>query len=252
MVTEGAGRSAATKQVLVEAAIETLKAAGFAGASARAIACRAGCNQALVFYHFGSVVGLLLAALDAVSASRLEHYSAAVENVSSLAELVEVAGAIFSEDLDAGHVTVLVEMIAGASSTPGLGAEVAARIAPWQRLAQRIIDATLGDSAVGSVLPSGELAHGIVALYLGLDLLTHLGEDRAPALALFDHAKKLAALVEVLGVGGAVGLDSAARVGARAALCDGLDRHYQANSPTLSVRATPDRSAPAGGVEGRT
>ena len=53
LVTEGAGRSAATKQGLVEAAIETLKAEGFAGASARAIAGRAGCNQALVFYHFG-------------------------------------------------------------------------------------------------------------------------------------------------------------------------------------------------------
>jgi hypothetical protein len=34
-----------------------------------------------------------------------------------------------------------------------------------------------------------------------LDLLTHLGEDRVPALALFDHAKQLAALVEVLGIG---------------------------------------------------
>jgi len=202
LVTEGAGRSAATKQVLVEAAIETLKAEGFVGASARAIAGRAGCNQALVFYHFGSVVGLLLAALDAVSASRLEHYSAAVENVRSPAELVEVAVAIFREDLDAGYVTVLVEMIAGASSTPGLGAEVAARISPWKQFAVQVIDSVLGESALGTVIPSGELAHGIVALYLGLELLTHLGEDRAPALALFDHAKQLATLVEVLGVSG--------------------------------------------------
>ena len=199
LATESTGRSAATKQVLVEAAIETLKAEGFAGASARAIAGRAGCNQALVFYHFGSVVGLLLAALDAVSASRLEHYSAAVENVASPAELVEVAAAIFREDLDAGHVTVLVEMIAGASSTPGLGAEVTARMSPWKQFAVQVIDSVLGDSAVRPVIPSGELAHGIVALYLGLELLSHLGEDRAPALALFEHAKKLAALVEVLG-----------------------------------------------------
>jgi AcrR family transcriptional regulator len=38
--------------------------AGFAGASAREIARRADCNQALVFYHFGSVTELLLAGLD--------------------------------------------------------------------------------------------------------------------------------------------------------------------------------------------
>ncbi|MHB1510017.1 MAG: TetR family transcriptional regulator [Acidimicrobiales bacterium] len=202
LVSEGAGRSAATRQGLVEAAIETLQAEGYSGASARAIARRAGCNQALVFYHFGSVVGLLLAALDAVSASRLEHYSAAVANVGSPAELVEVAAAIFREDLAAGYVTVLVEMIAGASSTPGLGAEVAARISPWKQFAVEVIDSVLGDSALGTVIPSGELAHGIVALYLGLELLTHLGEDRAPALALFDHAKRLSALAGVLGVGG--------------------------------------------------
>jgi len=62
LVAEGTGRSAATKRSLVAAAIETLKTEGFAGASARAIAARAGCNQALIFYHFGSVVTLLLAA----------------------------------------------------------------------------------------------------------------------------------------------------------------------------------------------
>ena len=202
LVTEGAGRSAATKQVLVEAAIETLKAEGFAGASARAIAGRAGCNQALIFYHFGSVVSLLLAALDAVSASRLEQYSAAVGHVGSPAELVEVAAAIFRGDLDAGYVTVLVEMIAGASSTPGLGAEIAARIAPWRQFAQQIIDSALGGSALGSVVPSDEIAHGVVALYLGLELLSHLDADRAAALSLFDRAKQVAAVVEVLGVGG--------------------------------------------------
>src|SRR3984957_4095309 len=119
LVAEGAGKSAATKQALVAAAIETLKAEGFAGASARAIAGRAGCNQALVFYHFGSVVALLLAALDDVSTSRLARYRDAVDQVRSLGEFVDVAGGIFSDDLDAGHVAVLVEMIAGSSSTLG-------------------------------------------------------------------------------------------------------------------------------------
>lgn len=53
-----------TRQQLVDAAIETLKDHGFAGASARVIADRAGINQGLIFYHFDSVTGLLLAALD--------------------------------------------------------------------------------------------------------------------------------------------------------------------------------------------
>src|SRR5579863_1538117 len=95
----GSSRSAGTRRLLIEAAIETLKDAGYAGASARAIAERAGSNQGLVFYHFGSVANLLLAALDAVSADRLEKYNAAVARVSSPEALVDVAAEIFSQDL---------------------------------------------------------------------------------------------------------------------------------------------------------
>ena len=58
-----AGRSADTRAALVAGAVQALGEVGFAGASAREIATRAGCNQALVFYHFGSVTELLLAAL---------------------------------------------------------------------------------------------------------------------------------------------------------------------------------------------
>ena len=157
-----------------------MKEDGYAGASARAIAERAGSNQGLIFYHFGSVANLLLAALDAVSAERLAHYGASIDRAGSLAELVDAATAIFSEDLDAGYVTVLVEMIAGASSTPGLGPEVAARIRPWTDFAQRAIDGALADSPLGSVLPSRDVAYGIVALYLGLEMLSHLDGDRGP------------------------------------------------------------------------
>src|ERR1700722_5881283 len=129
--TGGAHRSAETRRLLVEAAITTLKEDGYAGASARAIAERAGANQGLIFYHFGSVANLLLAALDAVSAERLARYGAGGDRAQSLPDLVEAATAIFREDLDAGYVTVLAEMIAGASATPGLGAEVAMRIQSW-------------------------------------------------------------------------------------------------------------------------
>jgi hypothetical protein len=95
-------------------------------------------------------------------------------------------------------VTVLVEMIAGASSTPGLGPEVAARIAPWTQFAQAATQAAFGGSALDSVIPPSTVARGVVALYLGLEMLTHLDGDRAPALELFDRAKELASLFQAL------------------------------------------------------
>jgi len=45
LTEEGSPRSAETRRRLVEAALETLKTEGYAGASARAIAERAGSNQ---------------------------------------------------------------------------------------------------------------------------------------------------------------------------------------------------------------
>jgi AcrR family transcriptional regulator len=195
---QGSDRSAVTRHQLVDAAIETLKADGFIGASARAIAQRAGLNQGLIFYHFGSVANLLLAALDSVSEARFERYEAEVSGVTSPTRLVEVAEGIFRNDLDAGYITVLVEMIAGTSSTPGLGPEVAARIQPWRAFAQSSIEASLGATPLTSVLPAEEVAHAVVALYLGLEMLSHLEGDSAPALALFNRAKLIAPLVEAL------------------------------------------------------
>jgi AcrR family transcriptional regulator len=189
------GQAASTRRLLVDAAVETLKQKGFAGASARAIAEAAGSNQGLIFYHFGSVTNLLLAALDSVSAERLGHYSQGLDRVGSIGDLVEVAADIFETDLDAGYITVLVEMIAGASSSPGLGAEVAARIGPWRSFAEAAIEHSVGGSPLGQVLPAADVAYAVVALYLGLEMLSHLDGDRGPALKLFAHAQQLASLM---------------------------------------------------------
>ncbi len=188
-----------TRRALVAATIEALREEGFSGTSAREIARRAGCNQGLVFYHFGSVTNLLLAALDEVSALRLTRYQDAVEGAHDVGQLVATAESVFVEDLDAGYISVLAEMIAGASSTPGLGAEVAARIAPWRRFAADAMRDMLADTPFSQLVAPEELAHAVVALYLGLEMLAHLDGDRAPALALFERARQIAGLLGALG-----------------------------------------------------
>jgi AcrR family transcriptional regulator len=187
-----------TRDALIRGAIEALKEEGFAGASAREIARRAGCNQGLVFYHFGSVTNLLLAALDEVSATRHAHYEAAVERANGLCELVDAAEEVFEEDLDAGHIAVLAEMIAGSSATPGLAPEVAARIAPWRQFASDALGGVLSDTPLSAVIEPELAAHAVVALYLGLEMLAHLEGDRRAALVLFARARQLAVLVQAL------------------------------------------------------
>ncbi|MDQ6777748.1 MAG: TetR family transcriptional regulator, partial [Actinomycetota bacterium] len=113
-----------TKARIAEAALKTLKTRGFAGSSAREIASAGGFNQALIFYHFGSVKNLLVAALDVVSARRMRAYGPAFEQARTASELARLAREIYAEDLENGYVTVLGEMVAGGVSNPELGGAV--------------------------------------------------------------------------------------------------------------------------------
>jgi AcrR family transcriptional regulator len=188
----------ATKSKLVEAALETLKSKGFAGASAREIARSGGLNQALVFYHFGSVQNLLLAALDAVSARRLRSYGSRFENAKSIPELAVLAREIYAEDLKNGYVTVLGEMVAGGVSNAELGGEVVARLQPWVEMVERKLRELLAGSVLGAIVPPGDVAFAIIALYLGIDMLSHLERDHTRAESLLDLGIRYAPLAEAL------------------------------------------------------
>src|SRR4051794_9497153 len=116
---QGTGAAGETRAKLVQAAVAALREVGFAGASAREIASRAGCHQSQVFYHYGSVVQLLLAALDDVSGRRLAAYRSILEDAASPGDLLDGAGAVITRDLDTGDLAVLTAMIAGAQTVPG-------------------------------------------------------------------------------------------------------------------------------------
>jgi len=94
-----------TRAKIVEAALETLHEEGIVGASARTIARRGGFNQSLIFYHFGGINELLLAAVDELSQRRSERYDSRLEQVSTLTEMVRVAGELHAEDMKDGHIT---------------------------------------------------------------------------------------------------------------------------------------------------
>jgi AcrR family transcriptional regulator len=187
---------AGTKLQIVEAALESLKANGFAGSSARAIAHLGGFNQALIFYHFGSVQNALLAALDMISERRLAEYRPAFEAARTAPELARLARRIYDEDLERGYITALGEMVSGGVSDPILGAEVAARIEPWIEMVEGKIEQLLAGSPLRALASPADLAFGIVSLYFGVDVLSHLQRDRGRAESLLDLVARLAALAE--------------------------------------------------------
>ena len=189
---------AGTKLKIAEAAMATLKVRGFAGASAREIADSGGFNQALIFYHFGSVQKALLAALDLVSARRMRAYRPAFERAQTIPELASLAREIYAEDLQNGYVTVLGEMVAGGVTDAELGAEVVARIQPWIDMVESKLRELLSGSPFESMLPAGDVAFAVVALYLGVDMLGHLESGHARAESLLALGERYAPLLEAL------------------------------------------------------
>jgi AcrR family transcriptional regulator len=183
-----------TRQRIVEAALETLKQEGFAGATSRAIARAGGFNQALIFYHFGSLDSLLLAALDHTSAERLERYRKAVDDAETIEELLGVAARINAEDRDTGHTTVVAQMIAGSVARSELAPEMVARMEVWIDLCEDALAKGFDRLGVPSPLPVRDLAYAVVTFYLGVNLLTHLDESGRID-ALFGQVDQLAAML---------------------------------------------------------
>lgn len=186
-----------TRRQIAEAALEALRTVGFAGATSRAIARIGGFNQALIFYHYGSLENLLLAALDLTSEERMARYREAVDAASTLEELLEVARRIYREDSESGHVAVVSQMVAGSIARPELAKGVVERVEPWVDFCEHAIRKAIAGSPVEGALPVRELAYGAVSFYLGANLLTHLG-GAAPTEALFERAEALAPAITAI------------------------------------------------------
>lgn len=187
-----------TKQRIVTAALRTLTQVGFAGTSARAIARVGHFNQALIFYHFGGVHELLLAALDESSSRRLARYREALADLRSVTDLALVMRQLYEEDLETGHVAVVQELVAGASAYPELGQAMAQRMRPWVDLSRDTVERVVRGTGFEALVPTGDLGFAITALYLGMETVAHLDGDRAPARSLFDLASRFAPLADLL------------------------------------------------------
>lgn len=196
----GGGRknSEETRERLLTAAGEVLREEGYAGASARAIATRAEANSALVFYHFGGVDQLLLAALDRSSAERMTMYREEASRARTLEELVEVATRIYRTDLERGYITEFSELVAAAVTKPELREEIRRRSEPWIDFIADEWERVVGGSPLGGLLPAREVAYGALTFYLGVNLFSVLDEDASRTEAVFDLAGRLAPRARLL------------------------------------------------------
>jgi AcrR family transcriptional regulator len=187
-----------TRARILDATVETIKQRGILGASARAIAEVGGFNQALLFYHFGSVEEALLAALDKLSAQRLASYEERLGSVRSLPELVEVGSQLYAEDLRDGQITVLAQLLAGSASSPAFGRQLQERFRPWIELTRDAIARTIAGTPWQDVIPVDDAAFAVAAVFMGIELLSHLGDEHARGQAALQTIQQMATAMQSL------------------------------------------------------
>jgi AcrR family transcriptional regulator len=161
----------ATRDRLLEAVPAVLAREGIAGTSARVLAAEAGVNQALIFYHYGSVDGLLAEAARTISKSRAEVYATRLARVGSFAGLAGEARRLHHEEQAAGNLAVLTQLLAGSRTRPELAPALRDNFELLAGPVETTLRRLLTDSPLDGVLDPADLARGIAAGFLGLQLL---------------------------------------------------------------------------------
>lgn len=188
----------ATRQRILEATLATLKSEGFAETSSRAIARTGSFNPALIFYHFGSLDELLLAALDSTSRTRIQRYRESIRDADTLEQLIAAVAAVYEEDRDSGHMTVVAQMIAASIAKPELAPAMVERMDPWIDLAEEAVALVIDRIDAPELVPARELAYAFVTFYLGVNLLSQLDKDGTRTDALFGRLRALAPMLAML------------------------------------------------------
>lgn len=173
-----------TRDRIIDAALETVRTEGLVGTSARAIARTGDFNQALVFYHFGSIEDLLLAALKRANDRRIERFRDRLEAVESLADLVDVAVDLHGKEDDADH-PALTAIVAGWSTSSEVGREILEILRPWDEMVEAALKRTLVGTPFAQVVPTADLAHAIAALFLGIEMFSRLDREDGRTESLF-------------------------------------------------------------------
>ena len=187
-----------TRLKIINAAIETLNTEGIVGASARAIARAGDFNQALIFYHFGSVEGLLIAAAKAEGMARSKRNASRFAEVQSIEALVRVAREVHTQEQAEGSVNVLTQMLAGATNQPALREGLYQAMTPWLELVEQALGRVLGESSIRSIMPLNDLAYAVASLFIGLELMTTLDPSGERPNRLFGSIEQFAGLFEML------------------------------------------------------
>ena len=193
----------ATRAKLLTATADCLRETGMAGLSARVIAARADVNQALIFYHFGTIADLVDAACRQAVDGSADSYREEFAAVTSLSELLAVGRALHDRERAAGNVALMAQLMSGAQHDATLAAAARYAMDRWTSEIETVVRRVTSDSPLKDLVDAAGLARAVSAGFIGLEL--YEGVDATGAGLALDALEQLGALVDVVDTLGPVG-----------------------------------------------
>jgi AcrR family transcriptional regulator len=183
-VDQRLARGDATRMQILEAAREILRDRGFAGATTRAVAERAGVQLSLVHYHFGGKRRLLAAVLEHENEQLLARQRALYAGPEPLAEKWRTACAYLGEDIHSGYVRILWELWAAGLGDEDLARQWREAMAGWRTLLECVFAQWAEEREVDLPMSPRALATLVANVFEGteVELLAGVSEEEAPHL----------------------------------------------------------------------
>lgn len=185
-----------TRTKLLTATIDVLRTEGITGVSARVIAARAKVNQALVFYHFGTLTGLVDAAARHSVDSSADDYRAAFDEVDSLSALLRVGRELHRTEQASGNVALMAQLMAGGQHDPALAVAARYGMDRWIGEVDAVVERVLRTSVLAELADARGLARVVCAGFIGLELYD--GIDPTGGAAALETLSQLAALADAV------------------------------------------------------
>jgi AcrR family transcriptional regulator len=191
-------RGRATRAQLLAAAAAVLSEQGYAAASMRAVADRAGTRLSLVQYHFGSKRGLLVAVLDDLTEQLLARQQSLFDDGRPFAEQWRTACDYLREDIRSGYVRILWELWAAGLADAELAERWQVTQRNWRELIVERVERWTADHDVELPMRPRALGALIGNLFEGAEteILAGVSEHDSPHLEALEACAALIARAE--------------------------------------------------------
>lgn len=168
--------SAETRDRLMTATVALTARAGVRAVTARAVAAEADVNQALVFYHFDGVDGLLREAFDRATRAMVASYVAELEEADSFADLHRVGVALAESSRVDGSAALLSHVMSAAHTDEAVATVLAENLALWRTALGDAVRRVLAVHRLHDALDVDGLTDALAAASIGMITVDALPE----------------------------------------------------------------------------